>query len=343
MTLFDNILKEMETPAARDRVRLMQLYTRVATPELAQNDPNTFNAYNAILTGGRIGRATTANEVTTATADAAAEPQNADQNAPDAKYDKSIEHAPEAPQMAAEAPFNRTAQRVRLDIDKLQELIKASGKTLTEISIEIGQGRNYMSNFLADVKYRKFRISTIEKLARYFDVPTESLITEDASEPTDTTAKRTRYVLNVDRLEKLIQRHGKSVGAISEDMGKSYYYLSNIISTAKRGATLYKNTAKTIADYFGVTLDYIAKPIALDKTEAGKFVRMNVNELNRLITLDGRSKTTISAAAGHSGSYLSAYESEARRGNLIPYTVAANIARVIGCSVDDFADCVETK
>lgn len=129
--------------------------------------------------------------------------------------------------------------------NKIGVLIDNSGKTLKEISKEVGINYETLSAYKRQIRYPKRENAT--KLADYFGVSIPYLLGID-DEPTNNSLKDNNI------FSKLVIKNGKTLKEISEETGILYPTLSGYnqgIRTPK------KDNAIKLADYFGVSVAYL--------------------------------------------------------------------------------------
>lgn len=135
-------------------------------------------------------------------------------------------------------PFKKAPNRISI-------LIENSGKTLKEISKEIGINYATLSAYKRQIRYPKREKAT--KLADYFGVSIPYLLGTD-DEPTNNN------LIDNNIFSKLVIENGKTLKEISEETGIGYSTIGNY----NQGSRIPKTeNAFILADYFGVSVAYL--------------------------------------------------------------------------------------
>ena len=126
-------------------------------------------------------------------------------------------------------------------VKRLKELSEEKKITLTKAFIESGVGKNFISN----MKTSNPSMGKITMLANYFNVSVDYLL--------GNTDKKVCMTF-IDRIEKLLIDTGISKKTMLNDLSLGINTFSN---WKNRGTIPSGETLQKIADYFGVTVDYL--------------------------------------------------------------------------------------
>ena len=88
-----------------------------------------------------------------------------------------------------------------LNLGKIKQLIRQSGMTMTELSIQLGVSKQALCKMIRE---NTTKISTLEQIAQIFNVPVTYFFVEDESEQKGMTEKeQTELVILRERVESL--------------------------------------------------------------------------------------------------------------------------------------------
>ena len=138
--------------------------------------------------------------------------------------------------------------------EQIQQACKKAGLTVSAMCLALGMSKSTMSDLKAGRK-KTLSSDTIAKIAEFLNVTTDELIfgREYKEEPNAENAVAIPILYN--RIEELCAKQGVSAYRLCKDIGIRGSVLSDLRAGRKQG--LSSKTLTLIAEYFGVSIDYL--------------------------------------------------------------------------------------
>jgi transcriptional regulator with XRE-family HTH domain len=138
--------------------------------------------------------------------------------------------------------------------EQIQQACKKAGLTVSAMCLALGMSKSTMSDLKSGRK-KTLSSDTIAKIAEFLNVTTDELIfgREYKEEPNTENAVAIPILYN--RIEELCAKQGVSAYRLCKDIGIRGSVLSDLRTGRKQG--LSSKTLTLIAEYFGVSIDYL--------------------------------------------------------------------------------------
>lgn len=215
--------------------------------------------------------------------------------------------------------------------ENFKKLCSTVGKSPNAVAKEIGISSGSVTEWKTG---RLPRRTTLEKIADYFGVEPYSLFRKESPVDEDEADEPSEPSMFWEKFYNLCTAHQTKPNPVAKELGIS----SGVVTKWKNGATPNGTTLLKIANYFGVSTDYLlGKENPIDEDEADEPSEPSVF-YKKLIELCKQKGVSRSQMADDIGISRSAPQGWAEKGAVPRLGTIKKIADYFGVSVDYFSD-----